>query len=288
MGPSDSERCSVRGNFFCLFLFAIIGTSADVVNAQYLRHGTITHADGMATIVTNDPRPLRQAVEAMREEYGALIDYEEPAFSNSQDLLDATDPSWRAANPHASGVFGIAGKPFTSRITEPGTNPAGLSLALARVVDDYNKSGNPGRFAVLQEAGNRFSVVPAQRLNTSGDYVKTKPILDTTIQVRAGVWSADQLLSTISEALTASTGQSVVIGSFPMNLVAQTQVKISVSGDRSARSVLMSLSKAASSSLVWTVLWDPNDRAFFLNLNVATRNSLDDGGKPHVSVLKLD
>jgi len=46
----------------------------------YLRDAEI-HRDGkVVTIVANDPRPLEQALQAVLQDYGWTIDYEDPPY----------------------------------------------------------------------------------------------------------------------------------------------------------------------------------------------------------------
>jgi len=49
---------------------------------------------------------------AVSEEYGWLIDFEDLPYYSSYDLVDDTDPAWRAAHPGAKGSTAQQGAAF--------------------------------------------------------------------------------------------------------------------------------------------------------------------------------
>ena len=74
--------------------------------SHFMRRAMVEHHAGSATVVANDPRPLFQAITAVREEYGWVVDYEEPPYFSKYDLVDTTDPAWRAAGGQGRFVRG--------------------------------------------------------------------------------------------------------------------------------------------------------------------------------------
>jgi len=127
----------------------------------------VRHLADSVTVTANDARPLAQAVTALSEEFAWAIDFEDPPYYSMFDLLNETDPKWRAAHPNAKGVTVIAGDTFQTQF--PQTPDAATSQAeeehiLDRVISDYNASTNPGRFTVRNEGDGRFAIV--------GTYVK--------------------------------------------------------------------------------------------------------------------
>ena len=71
--------------------------------------GVITYTGNAATVRANNARPLEQAIEAVREQYGWTVDFEDPPYESAYDLVDSTDPQWRKEHPTAKGVRRIAG-----------------------------------------------------------------------------------------------------------------------------------------------------------------------------------
>jgi len=92
---------------FYTFGFAA-NQAATPVRPHFLCHATIERKDEQVSVLANNPRPLDQAVVAIRREYGLIVAYEDPPY-DSQDLVDDTDPGWRVAHPDAKGVTRVAG-----------------------------------------------------------------------------------------------------------------------------------------------------------------------------------
>lgn len=122
----------------------------------------IRHVDS-ATIFADGPKPLMQAVTALSEEYGWVIDFEDP--------------------PTTTKDTGPCGGLFRSRFGEPSASIAEQEPEEERVlytlVADYNKSGNPGEFIVVHEAYRRFAVV-----GTAKNGTQKAAILDTPVTFR--------------------------------------------------------------------------------------------------------
>ena len=64
---------------------------------RYMERGVIEHQHGTATVKADCARPLAQAITAVREEYGWAVDYEDPPYHSKYDVMDMTNPSYRAA-----------------------------------------------------------------------------------------------------------------------------------------------------------------------------------------------
>jgi hypothetical protein len=105
------------------WLFIAVPTlvSAQMVakKPSFMPAGIIEHHGTLGTLSANDPRPLFQAVEAIGQEYGWVIDFEDPPYRSHFDLADSTDPDWRASHPNDKGVTRIAGGEFQSQFAEP-------------------------------------------------------------------------------------------------------------------------------------------------------------------------
>jgi hypothetical protein len=128
---------------------------------KFMEAAAVQHNAGSANIVANDPRPLAQAVSALRKEYGWLIDYEDPPYVSDSELVDVTDPQWRASHPGAPGYRIAAGGLFQCEYVEGSDilTLAGQESVLRQIVSAYNRSGNPGKFIVRVEEEGRYSVV---------------------------------------------------------------------------------------------------------------------------------
>ena len=81
---------------------------------SFMSAGAIQHHETTATLTANFPGPLVQAIEAISQEYGWTIDFEDPHYISHFDLVDATDPTWRASHPNEKGALRVAGGFFQS------------------------------------------------------------------------------------------------------------------------------------------------------------------------------
>src|ERR1700752_3192138 len=112
----------------------------------------VQHNGAGGTLIANFPRPLMQAIEAISQEYGWTIDFEDPPYSSNFDLVDDTDPTWRANHPNAKGVTRVSGGLFQSNFPEPSAiSDNAEEQVLQKLVSDYYSSGNPGKFRVRRE-----------------------------------------------------------------------------------------------------------------------------------------
>ena len=246
-----------------------------------MKEGLVEHAHGSGIVTANAPRPLSQAMDAIREEYGWTVDYEDPPYANEPDLVDITDPNWRAAHPGALGARGIAGGAFRSQFKEDATTATsgGEEAALRSIVSDYNSSGNPGKFTVRREGSERLAIVGSSVKNEAGQDLDVPAILDTLISLPAAQRSALECLTAIASELSIKSGKTVHLGMAPLNLLDQKQVTVGGSGAK-ARDLLVEMLDATGRPLYWRLLFDPvNKDTFFLNIDLVVRAQRDTYGR---------
>jgi hypothetical protein len=125
-------------------LLAIPSLLSGQSKPSFMSAALIQHHETAGTLTANDPRPLMQAVEAMGQEYGWIVDFEDPQYRSHFDLVDDTDPTWRANHPNAKGMVRVSGGLFQSTFPEPSTISENVEeKVLQKLVADYNASGNP-------------------------------------------------------------------------------------------------------------------------------------------------
>jgi hypothetical protein len=262
-------------------------TSIAQQQSNYLRNAEIERDQGIVTVDANYPRPLQQVLEAVLEEYGWSVDYEDPPYQSALELIDATAPQWRAANPAARGVTSVRGGAFRTTFPESAATAASAkdqAIVIKKIVADYNASGNPGQFEVRERTDGRLEIVGTSVKDESGAQVRTTPILDTPITVRSGSMKASEALDAILTTLSAKTGTKVV-GNGPTNLMLQTQVKLS-GAEMSARDALHEMLSQARIKLHWLLLYDADSQTYYLNVALAKRAQYDALGKRHVDIVR--
>jgi hypothetical protein len=55
--------------------------AATPIQPHFLSHANIERRDGQVSVLANSPRPLDQAVAAIRQEYGWIVNYEDPPMT---------------------------------------------------------------------------------------------------------------------------------------------------------------------------------------------------------------
>jgi hypothetical protein len=75
---------------------------------KFWDRATIEQVDGTVSVRANSSLPLEHAIEAIRQEYGWTVDYEDPPYE-SYDLVDGTDPAWQGP-PNRKGSDPSSGR----------------------------------------------------------------------------------------------------------------------------------------------------------------------------------
>jgi hypothetical protein len=264
-----------------LFFTALYGQQVDSRH-HFMPKALVKHQAGSATVIANDPRPLFQAITAVREEYGWAVNYEDPPYFRKYDLVDDTDPQWRAAHPGSKGVTIPAGGFFQSSYPEGQIiyTASGEEEVLRKIVSDCNRTNNPGKFRVLRNGNGSFSVIGISSRNANGNLQNVIPILETRISLPNSKRSGAQTVNLILIVLSARLGKTVVLGTMAVNLMMQAQIEIG--GDNvSARSLLVQMLDAVSAwffqatghalQLLYDVNYDGDDNCYSLGIFGAER-----------------
>ncbi len=271
-------------NFWALLSVATVCATLGAQNIakrpQFTQRGVVQHGTNVATVLANHPRPLFQALLAVSEEYGWVVNYEDPPYS-SYDVVDDTDPQWRAGHPNAKGVTRPAGGEFRTTFTE-GPNTLSPSAQekkriLNKILSDYNQSANPGKFVMREHGDGTFAIVGDHVRNGAGTVVSTGVFLDTPISVVAGTRDALATINLIIKALTVRTGVKIIPGKMAGNALRQT--KATVGGDNvPARTFLLQTLAGTRHRMVWYFLYDADAQIYALNVIPAQRAYLDTFG----------
>jgi hypothetical protein len=239
-----------------------------VRHSKYMDHAEVRHLANLATVTANDARPLAQALTALSEEYAWVIDFEDPPYYSKYDLVDDTDPKWRAAHPTAKGVTAISGDSFQSQFPEnasAASSPEEEEHILNIVVSDYNASANPGRFRVVNEGDGRFAIVGMSVKRDDGQDQPVNPILDTLTSIPTVTRDAYTTIETILNALTVKSGTKVAPFAVPTNALAHSQV--TVGGQNiPARVLLLQTLSAAKMKLYWRLYYDHDVKMYGFSL----------------------
>jgi hypothetical protein len=232
----------------------------------YMPEGVIQYHDGTETVRCDSPRPLLQAINAVSEEYGWDVNYEDPPYQGKHDVIDMTNPKWRETHPDAPFTPGPAGGPFQSTYPEQAYVEKSLGQeqrVLEKIVSDYNRSGNPGHFVVRVLPDGAFDVVGDGSRDDNGNEVRVTPFWDTPISIPLAPRTFDATLGAIMAALSAKTG---IRAGGPGSLfgpredaggIGNAGVKVGSFGTTSARDFFVQLiGQSGPTKLRWTLLYE--------------------------------
>ena len=264
----------------CLIIFlASVAVGQQATKPKFMDAGAIQHnPDNTASVISNDPQPLRQAILAIREEYGWAVNYEMPEYFSHYDLVDNTAPQWRAAHPLSKGVTRAAGGQFNSVFPE--TANIGEEELLKKVISDYNSSGNPGKFELRKEGDKQYSVVGIAVKDEDGRDRTVTPLLDAPITMPSEQRTVDEAVTLLFSLLSSQTGKKVILGRYPSP---EFIYHSGIAGGENvpARALLRQIFALTGRPLEWDVYYhaDPDPKVYMVNVDIAKRPEIDDFGR---------
>src|ERR1035437_5238055 len=126
---------------------------------SYMKEGVIHRNGNSAVLMVNDPRPMAQAIQALAEEYGWVVDYEDPPYIS--EVIDVAPHDWRRTHPMSKGGHIPGGGSFQFDYDEgaTGAGTSGEKNILEKLASAYNLTGNPGKFEMISQSANRYTVI---------------------------------------------------------------------------------------------------------------------------------
>jgi hypothetical protein len=263
-----------------LSLILVLASSISFAVAQQVPQwgypATVSRSGETVTIIANGPRPMRDAVQALSIEYGWTVDIEEPIYQIGPDTRDATGPAWREQHPNLPGLIGVRGGQFVVNFDEaitPGVGTQSEVEILKNFVAAYNDDNLPGNFTLKNEDPTHVSVVGTSRSVTG----EAASFLDTPVTLPQQTVDAASAIVEILAGASKAAGVKSVLASGPIIYLSLTQVKIG--GDsRPARDELRSVLDDTGRALCWSLLYDPNDGVYHLNIRQVVRKAIDSHG----------
>jgi hypothetical protein len=252
-------------------LICSAGLSQQQPSSNYIQKAVVQHSGRSATVMANDPRPLNQAIAAIRAEYGWVVDYEEsPYRGDSSDTITLKPPSLQVAR-QGSGLLIPGGGAFQSTYPEGPEVFDSPSIAepqiLGKIVSDYNQSSNPGNFTVRELGDGTYTVVGTAVRNSTGRLQLVNPILDTLISLPTGTRAVRVTLALIADALTAKSGVKVKAYGLDGNLPPALRLEVTVGGDNvSTRDLLMATADGIRMKTYWVLLYNPTGQLYTLTI----------------------
>lgn len=209
----------------------------------------------MLRIDANSPRPLAQILDALRQKYGWVVDYEDPQYISSADLVLAPGSNSQSHIP-AGGAFSVQ---FPATATDE-------DKILRLIVDSYNHSKNPGRFDVRRSPQGNFVVVGISAGDEKGAISPQQVPFDLPLSLPTEERSITDTVNLICQEIASQTHTAVILGVSPRSLLDRTAIKLGGTGIPSRELLRQSL-MATHHDLYWRLLFDPDSKGYFLNIH---------------------
>ena len=236
---------------------ALVVTSASLLLAAQ-RNGSAERRVP-EVISVEDGRGLAEALTRLQAMFLKPITFEEIPFENQSQLTSVTVE--RNDGTKQLLVNPMSG--FTVTLQKIDATPY---LASQTVLHAYKSAGRPGEYKVVQQA-NRVDVVPSLLLKSDGSTVNVMPVMSRPIVLRKAKRGFDDVIARIAEILSAESGFRVIPLTLPSHLLEQAD--FGANGEAAA-DVIQALGEKLGRTISFQLLYDPNDRAYYLNLhNVA-------------------
>jgi hypothetical protein len=242
--------------------------------AGFLDRAIIKHGGTDVTVLADDSTPLLQAIAALRLEYGWQINSEGAPGYSRFDVVDDTAPKWRAAHPSEKGVTRPAGGLFTASFPEP-SGAVGERDALARLIDAYNATGNPGKYVLRVGSDGQMDVIGTQVRDETGALQEISPLLDTPITLAKKSRNVYDTIESILEALHSATGKKVLFAVMSGSLFINTQVTMGGESRRPARELLKQALAATQQPLQYDLGLNPDVPVYILSVSPVLKEEDD-------------
>ena len=230
---------------------------------SYLKQAEISETEGTIHLVANSPRPLAQTLDALRQKYGWVVDYEDPQYISKLDLVEAKEPGNGAPGSKLPAQLPGGGR-FS--VEFPANAPA-EDKTLQIVVDSYNRSNNPGRFELRRSKQGTFFVVGAEARDGRGELSHQLVLFDVPITLPAKQRTISATLNLICRKIAQHRHISVSVGVSPRSLVDNTDV--TVGGTKvAARDLVLQTLTSTRHTFYWRLLFDPNSKGYVLDIHL--------------------
>ena len=241
----------------------------------------VPFANSADAIVMNDATPLALLAMRLWNDYGYLVTYEDAPVDPVRETITVISERGRIER---SAVY----KPITfhvprgsSAMPSPGIADGSTAILplskelIQSLVDEYNASGNPSKFAVSFDG--TYAHIYAAAHSGNGKMEDFQPILATKISMPPQTMPCYQTLNTLYSELKRMRNVNVAQMLIPANSLYRHECTIT-GDDLTARDVLAQIAYEFShnsvgpvepgtkSRVAWLLSYDPDTPAYYLNM----------------------
>jgi hypothetical protein len=228
------------------------------------------------------PRPLAEGAKFLEKYLSVAVSYEDPPWSFAPDIERNGDSPNRVPtmiDDTRGPVWGTLELQFTIR-TETSRAIDTPRILLDKLLAEHVLRKNAGEFRIV-ESGDGFALIPVRCSDREGKLASCGSPLDSVISFPEEERDARATVRLILQTVKSATGHSIVLGdnlTVPPSYVFGGRVTLGAKNE-AARDVLAKAFKQIRYSdpatlpvkTAWSMLYDPGDRVYVLNLREVAR-----------------
>jgi hypothetical protein len=214
------------------------------------------------------PRPLLQAIDALQQKYGWVVDYEDPQYSAAVAGA-ANRPS--PPNRRRANMVGNSENAFSVQFNvgpTPDSRPDEATV-LTTVIDAYNQSGGAAEFKLLREHDAGFAVVGVGVRDINNEIASQQPVLDSPISLASERRSAGETIALICRKVSQASRVPISVNPAE-NLDGNAGVVVGGSSVP-ARTLLSRALLSRGEKLYWRLIYDAGGKNYVLSIQSPSR-----------------
>jgi hypothetical protein len=229
-------------------------------------------------------RPLMALCVELQDRYGLLVTYEDaptdPVTETSSEVhpngITVFFPKWKPVTFHVPTSLPM--RPDATAPLSGAVDPDQSLDAVREVVDEYNESGNPGRFVVVVD-GQYLHIQQVARM-VSGNLQSVEPVSNTVVTWQSRSGTCQQILDDLYADLRQQHGLGIAEGNIPVGALLTHHCEVDGSS-LTVRQILEAVLNGLDTnnvtgqetlSYAWDLVYDPNWNKYFLSFSLVSRH----------------
>jgi hypothetical protein len=242
----------------------VCGQSASSGPASFMKHASVVQApNGQVVVTASSPRPMLQALTALRRQYGWIVDYEEGKYGADQLTLDADN---RAR---------LRGGSFQVNVAAPKSVGSADETTFLKSLISQSAAVTSQNFVLKTSSSGRQTLVTQS---------SAEPLmLDTPVQLSRETRTISDTVDKILALVSAKRGTPLIRGGLVDPGLLRMNVTVGGPTEVPARDLLTQALDGADIARVWSLSYEPSDGNFYIGIELAVRVETTATGEQRVT-----
>lgn len=208
------------------------------------------------TITAQGHRPLADALDQLQTRISKPINFEEAPYQDSRDV--GMQPI-QAMSGTINFLYPLGGR-FSADLKQGDTDAGSTAKT---VLNAYHSAGLAGIYTTV-ERGGRVDVVPSQVRSPNGSASPVAPLMEHRISFAKAVRPLADTIQMVVETLATARGVKIVIASMPV--ARRASIELGADNEPASDVLLAAFARLSPASVYYRLLYDPNDRTYYLTV----------------------